>query len=72
MDGERVYFDKNGDSPARYELVNLQITNKGRMEGKTVGNFDASLQDDIQFILNNISVIWGNGLTKVRQKSLFL
>ncbi|XP_017280160.1 extracellular calcium-sensing receptor-like [Kryptolebias marmoratus] len=65
VDGERVYFDKNGDSPARYELFNLQITNKGTMEGKTVGIFDASLQDDNQFIMNNISVVWGNGLTEV-------
>lgn len=72
MDGERVYFDKNGDSPARYELVNLQITNKGTMEGETVGIFDTSLQDDNQFIFNNISVVWGNGLTKVRNKSIIL
>lgn len=67
-DGERVYFDDNGDSPARYELVNLQMKNRGTMEGATVGIFDASLQDDNQFIMSNISVVWGNGLTEVKQK----
>uniref|UniRef100_A0A4W6C6Z4 G-protein coupled receptors family 3 profile domain-containing protein n=1 Tax=Lates calcarifer TaxID=8187 RepID=A0A4W6C6Z4_LATCA len=64
-EGERVYFDNNGDSPARYELVNLQRTNKGTMEGLTVGIYDASLPDSHQFIMNNITVVWGNGLTKV-------
>lgn len=38
------------------------------MEGATVGIFDASLQDDNQFIMSNISVVWGNGLTEVKQK----
>uniref|UniRef100_A0A8C6KB17 G-protein coupled receptors family 3 profile domain-containing protein n=1 Tax=Nothobranchius furzeri TaxID=105023 RepID=A0A8C6KB17_NOTFU len=65
VDGERVYFDNNGDSPARYELVNLQITNKGTLNGETVGIFDASLPDDHQFILNSIPVVWGNDLTEV-------
>lgn len=70
-EGERVYFDSNGDSPARYELVNLQMTNKGTMEGLTVGIYDASLPDS-QFIMNNVSVVWGNRLNKVKdRKCLF-
>ncbi|KAL7400736.1 hypothetical protein ABVT39_016945 [Epinephelus coioides] len=64
-EGEQVYFDSNGDSPARYELVNLQMTNKGTMEGVTVGIYDASLPESHQFIKNNIPIVWGNGLTKL-------
>uniref|UniRef100_A0A3Q2QW09 G-protein coupled receptors family 3 profile domain-containing protein n=1 Tax=Fundulus heteroclitus TaxID=8078 RepID=A0A3Q2QW09_FUNHE len=64
-DGERVYFDSNGDSPARYELVNLQITTKGIMEGETVGFYDDSLPDDQQFLMDNISVAFANGLLEV-------
>lgn len=64
--GERVYFDNNGDSPARYELINLQLTNKGTMEGVTVGLYDASLPESHQFIMNNIPVNWGNKLSKVK------
>ncbi|XP_027136152.1 extracellular calcium-sensing receptor-like [Larimichthys crocea] len=63
-EGERVYFDSNGDSPARYELVNLQMTNKGTMEGATVGIYDASLPESHQFIMNNISIFWGNAQTE--------
>ncbi|XP_044059208.1 extracellular calcium-sensing receptor-like isoform X2 [Siniperca chuatsi] len=65
---ERVYFDSNGDSPARYELVNLQMTNKGTMEGVTVGIYDASLPESHQFVMNNIPVVWRNCLTEVKQK----
>lgn len=65
-EGERVYFDSNGDSPARYELVNLQLTNKGTMEGVTVGIYDASLQESHQFIMNDVPVVWGNGFSKVK------
>uniref|UniRef100_UPI0037E97C9E extracellular calcium-sensing receptor-like n=1 Tax=Semicossyphus pulcher TaxID=241346 RepID=UPI0037E97C9E len=64
QEGERVYFDSNGDSLARYELVNLQMTNKGTMEGVTVGIYDASLPESHQFITNNTPVIWGNGRTE--------
>ncbi|XP_040929517.1 extracellular calcium-sensing receptor-like [Betta splendens] len=64
-EGERVYFDSNGDSPARYDLVNLQTTRKGGMEGVTVGIYDASLPDTNQFIMNNIPIVWGNELNKV-------
>lgn len=70
-EGENVYFDSNGDSPERYELVNLQMTNKGTMEGITVGNYDASLPESYQFIKKNIPVLWGNAHTKVEQTLLF-
>uniref|UniRef100_A0A672Z4Q2 G-protein coupled receptors family 3 profile domain-containing protein n=1 Tax=Sphaeramia orbicularis TaxID=375764 RepID=A0A672Z4Q2_9TELE len=59
-EGERVFFDSNGDSPARYELVNLQITNEGTMEGVTVGVYDASFPESHQFIMNDIPVVWSN------------
>lgn len=70
-EGEKVYFDSNGDSPARYELVNLQMTKQGTMEGVTVGIYDASLRESNQFIMNNIPVVWGNGLTEVKRTLMF-
>lgn len=63
--GQRIYFDSNGDSPARYELVNLQMTHRGTMEGVTVGIYDASLQESHQFVMNDVPVVWGNGLSEV-------
>lgn len=70
-EGETIYFDSNGESPARYELVNLQMTNKGTMEGATAGIYDASLPESHHFIMNNIPVVWGNGLTEVKRRLMF-
>ena len=35
------------------------------MEGVTVGIYDASLAESNQFLMNNISVVWGDGHTEV-------
>ncbi|XP_045069877.1 extracellular calcium-sensing receptor-like [Coregonus clupeaformis] len=56
---ERVFFDSNGDSPARYDLVNIQSATSGTMEVATVGFYDASLTEDHQFTVNNVSIVWG-------------
>uniref|UniRef100_A0A6Q2YW64 G-protein coupled receptors family 3 profile domain-containing protein n=1 Tax=Esox lucius TaxID=8010 RepID=A0A6Q2YW64_ESOLU len=45
--GERVFFDGNGDPPARYELVNLQSPKPGTMDGVTIGIYDASLPESL-------------------------
>ncbi|KAM9812405.1 extracellular calcium-sensing receptor-like isoform 2-T2 [Syngnathus typhle] len=63
--GERVYFDSNGDSPARYELVNLQMTDKGTMEAVAVGIYDASKTGGHQFVMSDVPVVWGNGDSEV-------
>uniref|UniRef100_A0A8C4S1V9 Extracellular calcium-sensing receptor-like n=1 Tax=Erpetoichthys calabaricus TaxID=27687 RepID=A0A8C4S1V9_ERPCA len=57
--GENVYFDENGDSVARYELVNWQLTEDGTVKYITVGLYDASLPEGQQFkINNNICFAW--------------
>ncbi|XP_043072444.1 LOW QUALITY PROTEIN: extracellular calcium-sensing receptor-like [Puntigrus tetrazona] len=63
--GETLFFDSNGDSPARYELVNLQKVTKGTMEVVTIGYYDATLPRGQQFIMNNVNTIWGGGLRTV-------
>ncbi|XP_041120340.1 extracellular calcium-sensing receptor-like isoform X2 [Polyodon spathula] len=63
--GESVYFDKNGDITARYELVNWQLNKKGKTQFVTVGLYDASLAEGRQFIMNNISIVWTGDQDKV-------
>ncbi|KAG2463181.1 CASR protein, partial [Polypterus senegalus] len=63
--GERVYFDENGDPVARYELINWQLTNEGFTEFMTVGFYDASLPSDKRFIMNNSKIVWVNGSVKI-------
>ncbi|XP_073706250.1 extracellular calcium-sensing receptor-like [Garra rufa] len=59
--GERLFFDSKGDSPARYELVNLQKVTKGTMEVDTIGYYDATQPHGQQFTMNNVNIIWGGG-----------
>lgn len=59
--GEKVTFDQNGDSPARYELINIQSITSSTMHISTVGMFDATLDHDYQVIINDTDIIWGGG-----------
>uniref|UniRef100_W5LL91 Extracellular calcium-sensing receptor-like n=1 Tax=Astyanax mexicanus TaxID=7994 RepID=W5LL91_ASTMX len=63
--GETVFFDNKGDSPARYELINLQKATKSTMEVVTIGYYDATLPKAQQFSMNNISIVWAGGRQKV-------
>uniref|UniRef100_A0A8C2H7D2 G-protein coupled receptors family 3 profile domain-containing protein n=1 Tax=Cyprinus carpio TaxID=7962 RepID=A0A8C2H7D2_CYPCA len=59
------FFDSKGDSPARYELVNLRKVTKGTMEVATIGYYDAIQPRGQQFTMNNVNIIWGGGLRTV-------
>ncbi|XP_064158995.1 extracellular calcium-sensing receptor-like [Anguilla rostrata] len=59
--GEQVSFDANGDPVARYELVNWQLAEKGTLQFKTVGLYDASLPPDRRFIMNQGNMVWAEG-----------
>uniref|UniRef100_A0A8B9GLG5 G-protein coupled receptors family 3 profile domain-containing protein n=1 Tax=Astyanax mexicanus TaxID=7994 RepID=A0A8B9GLG5_ASTMX len=63
--GESVFFDKNGDSPARYELINLQQVKAGTMKVATIGYYDASLPKGQQFTMNGAQIVWKGGSNTV-------
>ncbi|XP_078140395.1 extracellular calcium-sensing receptor-like [Centroberyx gerrardi] len=63
--GERVFFDKNGDSPAKYELISLQSVTSGTMHVANIGFFDATLPSERQFIMNGMNIVWGGGSNTV-------
>lgn len=63
--GETLFFDSEGNSPARYELVNLRKVTKGTMEVATIGYYDATQPRGQQFTMNNVNIIWGGGLKTV-------
>uniref|UniRef100_A0A8C4XHS1 Extracellular calcium-sensing receptor-like n=1 Tax=Erpetoichthys calabaricus TaxID=27687 RepID=A0A8C4XHS1_ERPCA len=63
--GEYVNFDINGDPPARYELVNWQLSVNGITEFVNIGFYDASLSEGKQFIMNNNSIVWAGNYGKI-------
>lgn len=56
--GERIYFDRNGDPAARYELVNWQKNEVGETSFITVGHYDASWPKEQQFLINSVETTW--------------
>ncbi|KAK2847363.1 hypothetical protein Q5P01_010362 [Channa striata] len=57
-EGEEVYFNENGDPPAKYEIINWQPTEKGIVDFVPVGFYDASLPANKQLSLQNKPLIW--------------
>ncbi|XP_053356886.1 extracellular calcium-sensing receptor-like [Clarias gariepinus] len=63
--GEDIYFDKNGDPAARYELLNWKQDEYGKTVFATVGFYDGSLQTHHQLSFNNISIVWAQNKPQV-------
>ncbi|XP_070825784.1 extracellular calcium-sensing receptor-like [Chaetodon trifascialis] len=57
-EGDEVYFNENGDPPAKYEIINWQPTDNGIVDFVPVGLYDASLPADNQLKVQKKSIIW--------------
>uniref|UniRef100_A0A3Q1IXV4 G-protein coupled receptors family 3 profile domain-containing protein n=1 Tax=Anabas testudineus TaxID=64144 RepID=A0A3Q1IXV4_ANATE len=57
-EGDEVYFNENGDPPAKYDIIHWQPIGNGVVDFVTVGLYDASLPADKQLSLQNKSLIW--------------
>ncbi|XP_066566378.1 extracellular calcium-sensing receptor-like [Amia ocellicauda] len=63
--GEKVYFDENGDPAARYSLVNWQLKNIGMTTIEQIGLYDASLPEGQRFVMNEVSAVWAGDRDEV-------
>ncbi|XP_058242927.1 extracellular calcium-sensing receptor-like [Hemibagrus wyckioides] len=63
-EGEEVYFDENGDPPAKYEIINRQTT-KDQYKFVTVGFYDSSLSVHDRLAVNMPSIVWANNSKQV-------
>ncbi|XP_053575475.1 extracellular calcium-sensing receptor-like [Bombina bombina] len=52
-----VFFDKNGDPPAIYDIVNWQLGADGMLQHVKVGSYDTTLADR-KLVINNSAVMW--------------
>uniref|UniRef100_A0A4W4F0M8 G-protein coupled receptors family 3 profile domain-containing protein n=1 Tax=Electrophorus electricus TaxID=8005 RepID=A0A4W4F0M8_ELEEL len=64
--GEEVYFDKNGDPVARYEVINWQTSAEEHHEFVTVGLYDYTFPVHKRLTLNVSSIVWAQITNKVR------
>lgn len=68
-EGDEVYFNENGDPPAKYEIINWQPTENGMVDFVTVGLYDASLPADKQLKLQNKTLVWAQNSEQVNNES---
>ncbi|MEE6505887.1 hypothetical protein FKM82_007358 [Ascaphus truei] len=63
--GREVFFDKNGDPPAAYDIVNWQLGADGTMKQVKVGSYDTAATDGNIFAVNTSAVQWATGTGQV-------
>ena len=63
-DGEEVYFDKNGDPVAKYEIINWQTT-EDHHEFVTVGLYDSSFPENNRLVVKMESILWAQNTNQV-------
>ncbi|XP_018416486.1 PREDICTED: extracellular calcium-sensing receptor-like [Nanorana parkeri] len=59
--GREVFFDKNGDLPAVYDIVNWQPGSEGVIKKVKVGSYDTSVTDGDIFTINISAITWPTG-----------
>uniref|UniRef100_A0A8C5MPN8 G-protein coupled receptors family 3 profile domain-containing protein n=1 Tax=Leptobrachium leishanense TaxID=445787 RepID=A0A8C5MPN8_9ANUR len=63
--GKEVYFDKNGDAPAVYDIVNHQLSPSVDTVLVKVGGYDTTAPPGNIFTMNASSILWNSGEKRV-------
>uniref|UniRef100_A0A3Q3MGU6 Olfactory receptor C family, n1 n=1 Tax=Mastacembelus armatus TaxID=205130 RepID=A0A3Q3MGU6_9TELE len=58
--GDHIYFDKNGDPPASYDIINWQL-NDGHVEHVTLGHFASDTNGDYKLSIQEEHIVWRTG-----------
>lgn len=58
--GEVVFFDKNGDPPASYEIINWQLR-EGQVQHIEVGHFSTSADGKYELVISEDRIVWRTG-----------
>ncbi|XP_029027505.1 extracellular calcium-sensing receptor-like [Betta splendens] len=64
-EGDEVYFNEDGGPPAKYDIIHWRPTEHGVVDFVTVGLYDASLPEDKQLSLLNMTLYWAQNSTQV-------
>ncbi|XP_060780409.1 extracellular calcium-sensing receptor-like [Neoarius graeffei] len=64
-EGEDVFFDKNGDPPAKYEIINWQKNKEHQYDFVTVGYYDSSVPVQDRLAINMALIMWAQNTNQV-------
>ncbi|XP_060780419.1 extracellular calcium-sensing receptor-like [Neoarius graeffei] len=64
-EGDDVFFDKNGDPAAKYEIINWHLNEENQHEFVTVGHYDSSLTGHDHLFVNVTSIMWAQNTNHV-------
>ncbi|XP_075061847.1 extracellular calcium-sensing receptor-like [Mixophyes fleayi] len=59
--GHYIYFDKNGDPPAVYSIVNWQMSPEGTIKQIQIGNYSSTAIPDQAVTINSSLLLWPMG-----------
>ncbi|XP_023695025.2 metabotropic glutamate receptor 1b isoform X1 [Paramormyrops kingsleyae] len=59
VSGEEVWFDENGDTPGRYDIMNLQFVESGQYDYINVGSWHEGILniDDYKILMNRTEMV---------------
>ncbi|XP_064408876.1 extracellular calcium-sensing receptor-like [Latimeria chalumnae] len=61
--GDEIYFDKDGNPPAQYDILNWHLTPDGSLTYVKVGSVYFSATQGQGFIINESTIVWNGGQT---------
>ncbi|XP_078515262.1 extracellular calcium-sensing receptor-like [Lissotriton helveticus] len=63
--GEEIFFDSNGDAPAAYEILNVQIYQDQEFQLIKVGTLNPTAEEGKHITVNTGTILWGDGTSQV-------
>ncbi|XP_063785760.1 extracellular calcium-sensing receptor-like [Pseudophryne corroboree] len=63
--GKYIYFDKNGDPPAVYSILNWQLSAEGTLKQIVIGNYNSAALPDEALTINSSLLLWSMGVQQV-------
>ncbi|CAH2272587.1 extracellular calcium-sensing receptor-like [Pelobates cultripes] len=63
--GREQFFDKNGDPPGMYDIVNWHLNTDGTMRHVKVGSYDTTQANGNSFLINTSALMWASGQKEI-------
>ncbi|XP_069495780.1 vomeronasal type-2 receptor 26-like [Ambystoma mexicanum] len=63
--GREIFFDVNGDAPAAYDILNVQILADEEFQLVKVGKVDPTAEDGQYLIISSGGIVWSDGSSQL-------